>query len=183
MLFRSTANILNNATDKSLVLMDEIGRGTSTYDGMSLAWAAASYIARELKSFTLFATHYFELTALPELVEGCANVHLDATEHEHALVFLHAVKEGPADRSYGLQVAQLAGIPPAVIAQAREYLARLEQAPRRLQEKPKDEQQIGLFVPQAISAVEEKLRTVDPDVFAPREALELLYQLKRELQK
>ncbi|HET7922561.1 MAG TPA: DNA mismatch repair protein MutS, partial [Gammaproteobacteria bacterium] len=110
-----SANILNNATDKSLVLMDEIGRGTSTYDGMSLAWAAASYIAREVRAFTLFATHYFELTALPDLLDGCANVHLDATEHEHALVFLHAVKEGPADRSYGLQVAALAGIPKAVI--------------------------------------------------------------------
>lgn len=174
-----TANILNNATDKSLVLMDEIGRGTSTYDGMSLAWAAASYIARELKSFTLFATHYFELTALPERVDGCANVHLDATEHEHTLVFLHTVKEGPADRSYGLQVAALAGIPPAVIAQAREYLSRLEQAPLRLKEKPKDEQQLGLFVPPP-SIIEEKLRAVNPDALTPREALELLYALKHE---
>ncbi|MGA9853322.1 MAG: DNA mismatch repair protein MutS [Gammaproteobacteria bacterium] len=174
-----TANILNNATDKSLVLMDEIGRGTSTYDGMSLAWAAASYIARKLKAFTLFATHYFELTALPELVDGCANVHLDATEHEHTLVFLHSVKEGPADRSYGLQVAALAGIPPAVIAQAREYLSRLEQAPRRLKEKPKDEQQLGLFVPPP-SIIEERLRAVNPDALTPREALELLYALKHE---
>ncbi|MGH8396736.1 MAG: DNA mismatch repair protein MutS [Gammaproteobacteria bacterium] len=174
-----TANILNNATDKSLVLMDEIGRGTSTYDGMSLASAAASYIARELKSFTLFATHYFELTALSELLDGCANVHLDATEHEHSLVFLHAVKEGPADRSYGLQVAALAGIPSAVIAQAREYLARLEQTPRRLNEKPKDEQQLGLFVPPP-SNIEEKLRAVNPDTLTPREALELLYKLKHE---
>ncbi|MGH8307677.1 MAG: DNA mismatch repair protein MutS [Gammaproteobacteria bacterium] len=174
-----TANILNNATDKSLVLMDEIGRGTSTYDGMSLAWAAASYIARELKSFTLFATHYFELTALPELVDGCANVHLDATEHEHTLVFLHTVKDGPADRSYGLQVAALAGVPSPVITQAREYLAHLEQAPRRLKEKPKDEQQLGLFVPPP-SIIEEKLRTINPDALTPREALELLYELKHE---
>ncbi|HKU18357.1 MAG TPA: DNA mismatch repair protein MutS, partial [Candidatus Saccharimonadales bacterium] len=179
-----TANILNNATDKSLVLMDEIGRGTSTYDGMSLAWAAASYIARELRAFTLFATHYFELTALPELVDGCANVHLDATEHEHTLVFLHSVKEGPADRSYGLQVAALAGIPPAVIAQAREYLAKLEQAPRRLNEKPKDEQQLGLFASRTVlSAIEEKLRATNPDTLTPREALDLLYELKRKAEK
>ncbi|MGH8280757.1 MAG: MutS-related protein, partial [Gammaproteobacteria bacterium] len=106
-------------------------------------------------------------------------VHLDATEHEHTLVFLHTVKDGPADRSYGLQVAALAGIPPAVIAQAREYLARLEQAPRRLKEKPKDEQQLGLFVPPS-SIIEEKLRTINPDALTPREALELLYELKHE---
>ena len=174
-----TANILNNATDKSLVLMDEIGRGTSTYDGMSLAWAAASYIAREIRAFTLFATHYFELTALPELVDGCANVHLDATEHEHTLVFLHAVKEGPADRSYGLQVAALAGIPKAVITEAHEYLSRLEQAPRSLKEKPKDEQQLGLFAPSAARpAIEQKLRDINPDALSPKAALEFLYKLK-----
>src|SRR5215469_13936983 len=171
-----TANILNNATDKSLVLMDEIGRGTSTYDGMSLAWAAASHIARQVRAFTLFATHYFELTALPELVPGVANVHLDATEHAHELVFLHAVKEGPADRSYGLQVAALAGIPKPVITQAREYLTRLESAQRQPKERPATEQQIGLFAPPP-SAVEEKLKTVDPDKLTPKEALELLYEL------
>jgi DNA mismatch repair protein MutS len=175
-----TANILNNATDRSLVLMDEIGRGTSTYDGMSLAWAAASYIARQVRAFTLFATHYFELTALPELVPGVANVHLDATEHAHELVFLHAVKEGPADRSYGLQVAALAGIPKPVIAQAREYLARLESAQRRPKEALPTEQQIGLFAPPP-SAIEEKLRTIDPDKLSPKEALELLYELKKKL--
>jgi len=173
-----TANILNNATDKSLVLMDEIGRGTSTYDGMSLAWAAASHIALQVKAFTLFATHYFELTALPDLIPGVANVHLDATEHAHELVFLHAVKEGPADRSYGLQVAALAGIPKPVIAQAREYLTRLEAAQRRPKETPSAEQQIGLFAPPP-SAVEEKLKTVDPDKLTPKEALELLYELKK----
>jgi DNA mismatch repair protein MutS len=175
-----TANILNNATDKSLVLMDEIGRGTSTYDGMSLAWAAASHIARQLRAFTLFATHYFELTALADLVPGVANVHLDATEHAHELVFLHAVKEGPADRSFGLQVAALAGIPKPVIAQAKEYLARLESAQRQPKEKPATEQQIGLFAPPP-SAVEEKLKSVDPDKLTPKEALELLYELKRKL--
>jgi len=124
------------------------------------------------------------LTALPELVDGCANVHLDATEHEHTLVFLHSVKEGPADRSYGLQVAALAGIPKPVITQAREYLSKLEQVPRRLKEKPKDEQQLGLFVPPATpSAIEEKLRAINPDALTPREALDLLYRLKREADK
>ena len=120
------ANILNNATDKSLILMDEIGRGTSTFDGLSLAWAVARHIARVNRSFTLFATHYFELTSLANEIEGCANVHLDATEHRDGIVFLHAVKEGPASRSYGLAVAQLAGVPREVIAAAREYLAALE---------------------------------------------------------
>ncbi|MFI4920713.1 MAG: DNA mismatch repair protein MutS, partial [Gammaproteobacteria bacterium] len=172
------ANILNNATDKSLVLMDEIGRGTSTYDGMSLAWAAASHIARQVRAFTLFATHYFELTALADLVPGVANVHLDATEHAHELVFLHAVKEGPADRSYGLQVAALAGIPKPVIEQAKGYLTRLEQAQRRPKEAPATEQQIGLFTPPP-SAVEEKLKTVDPDKLSPKEALDVLYELKK----
>ena len=175
-----TANILNNATDQSLVLMDEIGRGTSTYDGMSLAWAAASHIARQVRAFTLFATHYFELTALPELVPGVANVHLDATEYAHELVFLHAVKEGPADRSYGLQVAALAGIPKPVIAQAKEYLARLEGAQRQPKEKAPAQQQIGLFAPPP-SAVEERLKAVDPDKLSPKEALELLYELKKGL--
>ncbi|HSN17252.1 MAG TPA: DNA mismatch repair protein MutS [Gammaproteobacteria bacterium] len=175
-----TANILNNATDKSLVLMDEIGRGTSTYDGMSLAWAAASHIARQVRAFTLFATHYFELTALPELVPGVANVHLDATEYAHELVFLHAVKEGPADRSYGLQVAALAGIPKPVIAQAKEYLHRLESAQRQPKEQLQPQQQ-GLFAAPP-SAVEEKLKSVEPDQLSPKQALEMLYQLKKMTQ-
>ena len=175
-----TANILNNATDRSLVLMDEIGRGTSTYDGMSLAWAAASHIAKDIRAFTLFATHYFELTALADLIPGVANVHLDATEHAHELVFLHAVKEGPADRSYGLQVAALAGIPKQVITQAREYLGRLEAEARQPKENLAAGQQAGPFTPPP-SAVEEKLKSVDPDKLTPKEALELLYQLKQNL--
>ena len=121
-----TANILNNATSSSLVLMDEVGRGTSTFDGLSLAWAAARHIARESRAFTLFATHYFELTSLPEQLPDCANVHLDAAEHGDELIFLHAVKEGPANQSYGLQVARLAGVPARVVADARHYLAALE---------------------------------------------------------
>ncbi len=120
------ANILNNATRDSLVLMDEIGRGTSTYDGLSLAWACARHIGRSVGAFTLFATHYFELTALADELPACANVHLDATEHGDQLVFLHAVKEGPANQSYGLQVARLAGVPKMVIQDARRYPGELE---------------------------------------------------------
>jgi DNA mismatch repair protein MutS len=120
------AVILNSATDRSLVLMDEIGRGTSTYDGLSLAYACASHIARGLRAFTLFATHYFELTELANEIPSVANAHLDATEHGDGVVFLHAVKAGPASRSYGLQVAQKAGVPRPVIESAREYLAKLE---------------------------------------------------------
>jgi DNA mismatch repair protein MutS len=175
-----SANILNNATDKSLVLMDEIGRGTSTYDGMSLAWAAASYIARELKAFTLFATHYFELTALPDLVDGCANVHLDATEHEHTLVFLHAVKEGAADRSYGLQVAALAGIPKAVISEARARLAAMEaesNIQRKQQPTGTPEPQMGLFAPEHPALAQ--LRELDVENLTPKQALDLLYELKK----
>ncbi|MGH8402498.1 MAG: MutS-related protein, partial [Gammaproteobacteria bacterium] len=176
-----TANILNNATDKSLVLMDEIGRGTSTYDGMSLAWAAASYIAREIRAFTLFATHYFELTALPELVEGCANVHLDATEHEHALVFLHSVKEGPADRSYGLQVAALAGIPKAVITEARGRLAAMEAESRQRENKSPSAPppQLGLFASE--NPALEELRNLNVENLTPKQALDLLYELKKRL--
>jgi len=121
-----TANILHNATENSLVLMDEIGRGTSTFDGLSLAWSCAKYLAESIKAFTLFATHYFELTSLPEECEGIVNVHLDAVEHGDHIVFLHAVQEGPASKSYGLQVAQLAGIPLSVIEKAKEKLRTLE---------------------------------------------------------
>ena len=178
-----TANILNNATDKSLVLMDEIGRGTSTYDGISLAWAAASYIAREVKAFTLFATHYFELTALAEWVPGIANVHLDATEHEHTLVFLHAVKDGAADRSYGLQVAALAGIPKAVISEARGRLAAMEAESRQQANKEPDrppQPQLGLFAPEHPALAE--LRNLDAGDLTPKQALDLIYDLKRKLE-
>ena len=120
------AVILNAATERSLVLMDEIGRGTSTYDGLSLAFACASHIAKQLRAFTLFATHYFELTELADEIPSIANVHLDATEHGDEIVFLHAVKPGPASKSYGLQVAQKAGVPREVIANARAYLEKLE---------------------------------------------------------
>ncbi|MDQ2070434.1 DNA mismatch repair protein MutS [Natronospira bacteriovora] len=184
-----TANILNNATDQSLVLMDEIGRGTSTYDGVSLARACAEHIAREIGAYTLFATHYFELTELPEQLPACVNVHLDATEHGEKLVFLHQVREGPANQSYGLQVAALAGVPKSVIKAARGHLTELEQGQRS--EQP----QLGLFQappPRPVKPVEgsdkpdrlrEELQGLNPDDLSPREALERLYRLKGLLDK
>ena len=179
-----SANILNNATAQSLVLMDEIGRGTSTFDGLSLAWAAAEHMARKVRAFTLFATHYFELTALAEQATGVGNVHLDATEHGESLVFLHAVKPGPANRSYGLQVARLAGVPREVIAAAREYLGTLER--RDDAAKPPGPQAELQFVspevPPAVAAAPTALlgalEALDPDRLTPREALEALYRLK-----
>ncbi|HKR33524.1 MAG TPA: DNA mismatch repair protein MutS, partial [Steroidobacteraceae bacterium] len=139
------ANILNNATAQSLVLMDEVGRGTSTYDGLSLAWACAQHLARNTHAFTLFATHYFELTSLAAELEGCANVHLDATEHGDKLIFLHTVKEGPANQSYGLQVAALAGVPQKVISAARRYLRELERRSAAAHE-PRPQQELLLEV-------------------------------------
>jgi DNA mismatch repair protein MutS len=123
-----TANILHHATDKSLILMDEIGRGTSTFDGLSLAWAIGEHIALHTRAFTLFATHYFEMTELPKLIPQTCNVHLDAMEYNNTLVFLYLVKDGPANQSYGLQVAALAGIPKTVIAKAQQKLSELELA-------------------------------------------------------
>jgi DNA mismatch repair protein MutS len=176
------ANILNNATRDSLVLMDEIGRGTSTYDGLSLAWACARHIGREVGAFTLFATHYFELTALADELPACANVHLDATEHGDQLVFLHAVKEGPANQSYGLQVARLAGVPKTVVGEARRYLHELER--RDHAHRPEaPQQQLDLAVPQDPdeAAALTELRTLDPDALSPKDALALLYRLKKQL--
>jgi len=185
------ANILHNATARSLILMDEIGRGTSTFDGLSLAWAMAHHIATRLKSFTLFATHYFELTTLATEVDGCVNVHLDATEHGDGIVFLHAVKEGPANRSYGLQVAQLAGVPRDVITQARHYLEALE-SQRDQQDAAAPNRQRDLFatggpprVPSKVATPPDPLRTavesLDPDDLSPKAALETLYKLKKLL--
>ena len=179
-----TANILHNATERSLVLMDEIGRGTSTFDGLSLAWAVARHLATEVRAFTLFATHYFELTALAAEIDSCANVHLDATEHGESLVFLHAVKDGPANRSYGLSVAALAGVPRAVIARAREYLSVLEStrdggAQHQPPPASNGQAELPLFAPAALSAVEQRLAQVNADELTPREALELVYELAR----
>ncbi|MBV7582814.1 DNA mismatch repair protein MutS [Pseudomonas sp. PDM33] len=177
-----TANILHNASDRSLVLMDEVGRGTSTFDGLSLAWSAAEHLAK-LRAFTLFATHYFELTVLPESEPAVANVHLNATEHNERIVFLHHVLPGPASQSYGLAVAQLAGVPGAVIQRAREHLSRLEttslphEAPRSTDPKSPAPLQSDLFASLPHPIVEELMR-VSPDDLTPRQALELLYAWK-----
>ena len=193
------ANILHNATPRSLILMDEIGRGTSTFDGLSLAWAIAHHIATRLKSFTLFATHYFELTTLATEIEGCANVHLDATEHGDGIVFLHAVKDGPASRSYGLQVAQLAGVPREVIAQARQYLEALEAQRDRSESDGKGggraaQKELPLFAgsptpvrprpaePAPPDELRKALAAIDPDELTPRAALDAIYKLRKLLE-
>ena len=182
-----TANILNNATRESLVLLDEIGRGTSTYDGLALAWASAAHLAREVQAFTLFATHYFELTALPEHFEGVANVHLEAREHANRIVFMHRVRPGPASRSYGLQVASLAGVPRRVIAEAEAVLGRLESQQPATGTHVEDGQ-YPLFEgaaagePEvALERLREALADIDPDGLTPREALEALYRLRELL--
>lgn len=176
-----TANILHNATAQSLVLMDEVGRGTSTFDGLSLAWAAADYLARELRALTLFATHYFELTTLPEQTDGVVNVHLSAAEHGDRIVFLHSVQEGPASQSYGLQVAQLAGIPAAVIRQARSKLAQLEnqEVQSQLASTPASAPLQNDLFAQTPSPLELRLKALNPDEMTPRDALEMLYTLKK----
>jgi DNA mismatch repair protein MutS len=185
-----TATILNSATAASLVLMDEIGRGTSTFDGLSLAWAAARHIAREIGALTLFATHYFELTALPEELPATANVHLDAVEHNGELVFLHSVRDGPANQSYGLVVAGLAGVPAAVIDEAKGFLAALEREQAGAA-AARPQQSLDLFAsaPAApapsggtvttdgASALQQRLADLDVDALSPREALNLLYEL------
>jgi DNA mismatch repair protein MutS len=173
-----TANILHNATDRSLVLMDEVGRGTSTFDGLSLAWACAAYIAREIRSFTLFATHYFELTSLAGEAPGVANVHVEAVEHGEKLVFLHSVRDGPANQSYGLQVAALAGIPKSVITQARRYLTELERERDALRHSSSPQGELALQV-LPDSAVLEALRAIDTDGISAREALALIIRLKK----
>ena len=171
------ANILRNASEHSLVLLDEIGRGTGTYDGMALAWAAAVELATRIKAYTLFATHFFELTALPEHHSGIGNVHLEIREHGDDVVFLHRVQTGPASRSYGLQVASLAGVPQQVLERAREVLARLEREGRDPEPRP-DDPQIGLFAPPGPDPLRERLATLDPDGMTPKEALDALYELK-----
>jgi len=183
-----TANILHNATKYSLVLMDEVGRGTSTYDGLALAQACAVQLATQNRAFTLFATHYFELTDLAAQYEGIANVHLDAVEYDDQLVFMHAVKEGPANRSFGLHVAALAGVPKPVIARAQNYLRALESQHVAVERVTTARQktdalspQLGLFAPPRPSAAEEALRALDPDALSPREALDAMYRLKNLL--
>jgi DNA mismatch repair protein MutS len=175
-----SAAILHNATEKSLVLMDEVGRGTSTFDGLSLAWAIARHLVEKNRSMSLFATHYFELTRLALELKEIANVHLDAVEHKDTVVFLHAVEEGPASQSYGLQVAGLAGVPKPVIRQAKKYLQLLEESSimrgntadlfstvKPVEAEPE------------IDALRDEMTKINPDELSPREALELLYRLKK----
>ncbi|MDQ1259497.1 MAG: mismatch repair protein MutS, partial [Pseudomonadota bacterium] len=178
------AQILHAATPHSLVLMDEIGRGTSTFDGLSLAWATAHHIGTALRAFTLFATHYFELTALAGELPACANVHLDATEYGNKLVFMHAVKEGPANQSYGLQVAALAGVPPAVIRRARRYLQKLENQSAADQARHDPQQQLDFSAAEEAAAADplrEALAALNPDELTPLQALQALAELKRLL--
>jgi DNA mismatch repair protein MutS len=178
-----TANILHNAGEQSLVLMDEIGRGTSTFDGLSLAWSCAVELATRLRAFTLFATHYFELTTLPEEYPGISNLHLDAVEHGDTIVFLHAVRPGPANQSYGLQVATLAGVPKAVILRARERLRELEQNAQHHAELQQAQMPLfDLTPPEPVdSKLEALLGEIDVDGLTPREALDALYRLKDAL--
>jgi DNA mismatch repair protein MutS len=177
-----SAAILHGATEQSLVLMDEVGRGTSTFDGLALAWAIAHWLLQQNRSFTLFATHYFELTQLPQANPASANVHLSAVEHKDSIVFLHAVQEGPASQSYGLQVAQLAGVPAAVIRAARKHLSALEN------QSSHGTDQFDLFAienetSESASTINDPaltaLHELDPDTLSPREALEALYHLKK----
>ena len=180
-----TANILHNATDRSLVLMDEVGRGTSTFDGLSLAWACAFHLAKSVKAFTLFATHYFELTSLPDELTGAVNVHLDATEHKDTIVFMHSVQDGPASQSYGIQVAKLAGIPEPVIELAKSELAILEAGSHTLataketQELTLEPSQNELLLTNINYALQERLDNLHPDELSPKQALDLIYELKR----
>ena len=176
-----TANILHNATKYSLVLMDEIGRGTSTYDGLALARACAVRLATRNCAYTLFATHYFELTDLPSQLSGVANVHLDAIEYGDELVFMHAVKDGPANRSFGLHVAAIAGLPKQVIEDARGFLAALENSRANLRSETPTQnasEQLGLFAAKP-SPLDDAMRDIDPDELTPRDALDVLYRLKK----
>ncbi|GKV75715.1 DNA mismatch repair protein MutS [Pectobacterium carotovorum subsp. carotovorum] len=176
-----TANILHNATENSLVLMDEIGRGTSTYDGLSLAWACAENLANRIKAMTLFATHYFELTTLPEKMEGVVNVHLDAREHGDTIAFMHSVQDGAASKSYGLAVAALAGVPKEVIKRARQKLKELETLSNNASSSHIDGAQLALLSNDEPSPAMEALEAIDPDALTPRQALDWLYQLKKML--
>lgn len=173
-----TANILHNATEQSLVLMDEIGRGTSTYDGLSLAWACAENLVSQIKAMTLFATHYFELTTLADKQEGAVNIHLDAIEHNDTIAFMHNVQEGAASKSYGLAVASLAGVPAKVIQRAKQKLIELETLSTLPANKSIDNSQLAKVVEKTVSPAIETLEKLNPDTLTPRQALELIYRLK-----
>jgi len=173
------AQILNRASAQSLVLMDEIGRGTSTFDGLALASAIATHLHDKSQSFVLFATHYFELTEFPAKHRNSVNVHVSAVESGRDIVFLHEIKSGPASRSYGIQVAKLAGMPTQVVNHARQTLIALETQAQSSQ------QQVDLFASpiqveeEQTSQLELKLSSLDPDAMSPKEALDALYALKK----
>ncbi len=172
-----TANILHNATKNSLVLMDEIGRGTSTFDGLSLAWACAEQLAQKIQAYTLFATHYFELTRLPESIPELVNVHLDAVEHGEGIAFLHAVQEGAANKSYGLQVASLAGVPKEVVDNAKRKLQQLESSSQNPTPEVAPLQSTLDFAEPQTNPALELLHSINPDELTPKKALDLIYQL------
>lgn len=176
-----TANIMHNATEQSLVLMDEIGRGTSTYDGLSLAWACAENLANHIKAMTLFATHYFELTQLPEHMQGVYNIHFDAIEHDNTVAFIHEVSEGAASKSFGIAVAGLAGVPKTVLKRAKQKLKELEIISKQTANSHVDSSQLSFETEPEQSEVEEALKRIDPDALTPKQALEMLYQLKKLL--
>ena len=184
-----SASILNNATNQSLVLMDEVGRGTSTFDGLALAWAIANHLIEKNKSFTLFATHYFELTQLPETYPTAENIHLSAVEHKDNIVFLHSVQPGPASQSYGIQVAQLAGVPASVIRTARNHLTTLEshfiptESQMNLFAHSYLEEKTSSTISPEIKNVIRSLEELDVDALSPRDALNQLYNLKEKLSK
>ena len=183
-----TANILNNASQQSLVLLDEIGRGTSTYDGLALAWTCAEYLAKNIGALSMFATHYFELTALPEHIHEVENVHLDAIEHDDKIVFLHTVKKGATNRSYGLQVALLAGVPRNIVSQAKQFLQEMEacQSLPNSDKKQDDmftQKQDSLRKTRQDDPLLNELTNLDPDSLSPKAALDILYKLKSMLKK
>ncbi len=172
-----TANILHNATKNSLVLMDEVGRGTSTFDGLSLAWSCAEYLSQKTNSYTLFATHYFELTRLPDSLHNVINVHLDAVEQDDKLIFMHSVKEGPANKSYGLQVALLAGVPKTVVNRAKKHLKQLESQKLQMASYQTELSLSPQPVPE--NPVIDHIKQLTPDEMSPKQALEMLYTLKK----
>ena len=175
------ANILRNATENSLVLVDEIGRGTSTYDGLSLAWACALDLAQRLKAYSLFATHYFEITELAEKLSDVNNVHLDAVEHGDDIVFMYHVKDGPANQSYGIQVARLAGLPINVLTTAEEKLKTLELEADVPQKNEAQQHTMDFSSHPHTSPLEDRLKSINPDELSARQALDLLYELKSTL--
>ena len=173
-----TANIMHNATEQSLVLMDEIGRGTSTYDGLSLAWACAENLANHIKAMTLFATHYFELTQLPNHINGIYNIHFDAIEHDNTIAFRHTVREGAANKSYGIAVAGLAGVPNTILKRAKQKLKELESLSQQTSCSHVDSSQLTLITEHEPSEVEQALHDINPDSVTPKEALNIIYRLK-----